>query len=150
MLDYQGVVAPHTGEPSTEALLMGIGGGIGMEYFTWTWKDTGRTQLCFRLSHTKNYSKKNPQSFVSKIISRIGATFTIHETKSREKGYETLMESLNKGKPVLAYVSIRESIKKRPELTKRIENLKKLTRPLMDDEFHFLPYYNLPYMSTLR
>ncbi len=146
MLDYQGVVAPHTGEPFTEALLMGIGGGIGVEYFTWTWKDTGRTQLYFRLWHTKNYSKKNPQSFVRKIASRIGAALTIHETGSREKGYENLIESLNEGKPVLTYLSIWESIKKRPELKKQIEKLKKLTGPLRDDEFiHFLPYYNLPY-----
>jgi hypothetical protein len=27
-LDYQGVVAPHTGEPYSEAMLLGISGGV--------------------------------------------------------------------------------------------------------------------------
>jgi hypothetical protein len=32
VLEYQGVVAPHTGEPFTDAMLFGIGGGVGVEY----------------------------------------------------------------------------------------------------------------------
>lgn len=146
ILDYQGVVAPHTGEPFTEAMLMGIGGGIGVEYFTWTWKTTGRTQLYIRLWHTKNYAVKNPQSSVRKIASRIGATLTVHETSSREKGYRNLVESLNNGKPVITHLSIYESMKMRPELRERIDTLVRLFGPPMDDEFvHFLPYYSLPY-----
>jgi len=146
ILDYQGVVAPHTGEPFTEAMLMGIGGGVGVEYFTWTWKDTGRAQLYIRLWHTKNYAVKNPQSSVRKIASKIGATLTVHETSSREKGYRNLVESLNNGKPVITYLSIYESMKMRPELKKRIDTLVSLFGPPMDDEFAcFLPYYTLPY-----
>ena len=37
-LDYQGVKAPHTGEPFTEAMLLGISGGITFGYFTFHYK----------------------------------------------------------------------------------------------------------------
>ena len=33
-LDYQGVKAPHTGEPYSEAMLLGISGGVTFGYFT--------------------------------------------------------------------------------------------------------------------
>ena len=33
-LDYHGVKAPHTAEPYTEAMLLGISGGITFGYFT--------------------------------------------------------------------------------------------------------------------
>ena len=33
-LDYQGAKAPHTGQPYTEAMLLGISGGIAFGYFT--------------------------------------------------------------------------------------------------------------------
>ncbi|MBE2271691.1 MAG: hypothetical protein IAE80_25885 [Anaerolinea sp.] len=33
-LAYQGVTAPHTGKPYTEALLMGINGGLCAGYFS--------------------------------------------------------------------------------------------------------------------
>jgi hypothetical protein len=37
-LAYQGVKAPHTGKPISEALLMGISGGITVGYFTFEYK----------------------------------------------------------------------------------------------------------------
>ena len=33
-LDYQGAKAPHTGQPYSEAMLLGISGGITFGYFT--------------------------------------------------------------------------------------------------------------------
>jgi hypothetical protein len=33
VLAHQGVTAPHTGQPFTESMLLGIGGGIGFVYF---------------------------------------------------------------------------------------------------------------------
>ncbi len=33
-LAYQGVRAPHTDEPYSEALLMGVSGGVAFGYFT--------------------------------------------------------------------------------------------------------------------
>ena len=35
ILAYQGVKAPHTGKPFSEAMLLGIGGGLGAGYILW-------------------------------------------------------------------------------------------------------------------
>jgi hypothetical protein len=43
---YRGVKAPHTNEPYTEALLMGVSAGAVMGYFTfavWAWRNTSNT-----------------------------------------------------------------------------------------------------------
>lgn len=37
-LDYQGVKAPHTGQPFTEAMLLGVSGGATFGYFTFHYK----------------------------------------------------------------------------------------------------------------
>lgn len=38
-LGYQGVVAPHTGKPYSQGMLMGIAGGIAFGYFTFAYQD---------------------------------------------------------------------------------------------------------------
>ena len=35
VLANTGVVAPHTGEPLTEAMVLGVGGGLGAGYILW-------------------------------------------------------------------------------------------------------------------
>lgn len=150
ILDYEGVVAPHTGEPFTEAMLMGIGGGISVEYAIWRWK-SGRTQLALRLKHTKNYTRKDPQPFIHKAALRVGAMLNTHQTSSRKKAYMTLVGSLEEGKPVITYLSIWEDLRMRPALNKRLDRLVSLLGPPMDSEFvHFLPYYTLPYRWISR
>ena len=38
ILAYQGLPAPHTGKPISEALLLGVSGGITFGYFTFEYK----------------------------------------------------------------------------------------------------------------
>lgn len=126
ILDYYGVVVPHSGEPFTEAMLMGVGGGLGLEYLTFTMKSKyfppekiGRTSFFLRFWPTS-------RDFLNIMASRIGATLTVHQTSSQTKGYRTLINALNEGKPVIIGLSIasREA----------------------DKEFiRYLPYYTLPY-----
>ncbi|MFX0197011.1 MAG: DUF4872 domain-containing protein [Candidatus Hodarchaeota archaeon] len=126
ILDYYGVVVPHTGEPFTEAMLMGIGGGLGLEYLTFTLKSKyfppekrGRTSFFLRFWPTS-------RDFLKTMASRIGATLFVHQTSSRAKGYRTLVDALNKGKPVIIGLSI-------------------ASREADKEFFHYLPYYTLPY-----
>ena len=37
-LAVQGIKAPHTGQPYSEALLLGVSGGIAFGYFTFEYK----------------------------------------------------------------------------------------------------------------
>lgn len=121
-------MSPYTGEPFSEEMILGIGGGIGAEYATWAFKGLDpmtprRARLYLRFHHVKNYVEKNEESAIHKIASRIGAKLTVRETISREKAYRNLVESLSAGNPVITYLSIWESLNLQREVKKRFENL---------------------------
>lgn len=151
ILDYHGVVAPHTGEPFTEALLMGIGGGLGAEYATWAFKGfdsttPGKSRLYLRFYHVKNYVEKEEETAIYKIAARIGAQLKVKKTASRTKGFTNLVEHLKEGNPVITALSVWESLKLQREVKRRFKEHPNLYGPLLYDEFvHFLPYYSLPY-----
>ena len=113
ILDYHDVVAPHTGEAFTEAVLMGIGGGLGAEYATWAFKGLdpktpGKPRLHLRFHHVKNYVEKKEETAIHKIAARIGAQLKVKKTLSRAKGFTNLVEPLQEGKPVIAFLSVWE------------------------------------------
>ncbi len=151
ILDYEGVVAPHTREPFTEALLMGIGGGLGAEYATWAFKpiDPSRprkAKLYLRFHHVKNYIDKNEESMLPKIAGRLGVTLTVKETASKERANEFLRESLQSGKPVITYLSVWHSQYQRREIKEQYSQDPNFFPPLLYDEHvNFLPYFTLPY-----
>lgn len=151
ILDFEGVVAPHSGEPFTEALLMGIGGGLGAEYATWAFKgiDSSRprkSQLYLRYHHVKNYIVKNEDALLRKITARIGVPLTMKETASRERADHFLHESIQAGKPVMIQLSIWHGIYSRQDVSDRFHQNPDFFPPLLYDEFvSFLPYYSLPY-----
>ncbi|MFX0078580.1 MAG: BtrH N-terminal domain-containing protein [Candidatus Hermodarchaeota archaeon] len=151
ILDYEGVVAPHTREPFTEALLMGIGGGLGAEYATWAFTpiDPSRprkTKLYLRFRHVKNYIEKNEESLLPKIANRLGVTLTVKETASKDRAKEFLIESLKSGKPVITYLSVWHSQYLRREVKEQYNQDPNFFPPLLYDEHvNFLPYFTLPY-----
>ncbi len=151
ILDYHDVIAPHTGEAFTEALLMGMGGGLGAEYATWAFKGLdpktpGKPRLYLRFHHVKNYVETKEETAIHKIAARIGAQLKVRKTASRAKGFTNLVEPLQEGKPVIALLSVWESVKTQREVKERYEQDPDLYVPLLYDEFvHFLPYYSLPY-----
>jgi hypothetical protein len=151
ILDYYGVVAPHSKEPFSEALLMGIGGGLGAEYATWAFTgiDPSRprkSKLYLRFHHVKNYLEKKEQTFLQKITTRIGVQLTVKETASRERADQFLTESLRAGKPVLLQLSVWQGIYDRQVVHDGYRQNPGQFPPLLYDEFvSFLPYFSLPY-----
>ncbi len=151
ILDHAGVVTSHSGEPFTEALLMGIGGGLGAEYATWAFRgiDTSRprkSKLYLRYHHVKNYIEKKEETFLQKITARIGASLNINETTSRERAEHFLSESLQSGKPVIVQLSIWHGIYSRKDVSNKYHENPEFFPSLLFDEFvSFLPYYSLPY-----
>ncbi len=151
ILDFYNIVSPHSGEPYTEALLMGIGGGLGAEYATWAFKgiDDSRPrkyQLYLRYHHVKNYLEKNEDALLRKITTRIAVPLTKNETTSRERADQFLRESLQTGKPVITQLSIWHSLSSRQEVNDRFHQNPDFYPPLLYDEFvSFLPYFSLPY-----
>ncbi|MFW9983746.1 MAG: BtrH N-terminal domain-containing protein [Candidatus Odinarchaeota archaeon] len=151
ILDYEGVVAPHTREPFTEALLMGIGGGLGAEYATWAFTpiDPSRprkAKLYLRFHHVKNYIDKNEESLLPKIANRLGVTLTVKETASKDRANEFLLESLKSGKPVITSLSVWHSQYMRREVKEQyIQDPNFFPLLLYDEHVSFLPYFTLPY-----
>lgn len=100
ILEAQGVTAPHTGKPFTEAMLLGIGGGLGAGYilFEFKWAESAIIVLGFRNRWHK------PVDFLSNLCGRLGIDLTIQETAGRKGAADNLRALLDAGQPCLAWV----------------------------------------------
>ena len=96
-LAYQGVVAPHTGQPYSEAMLLGISGGIVMGYFTFAYRGYDpQVQILTR----------NTFDPLQKIYERLEIQTNVHQTASPDKGVKNLMEVLAAGLPATVYADM--------------------------------------------
>jgi hypothetical protein len=101
VLAHMGIVAPHTGRPFTEEMLLGIGGGIGVVYFVFQFGGMTSFFLGAR------YSEKGPGSgFLQQICARLGLKTVVHETASARKGAADLDAALASGHPAVAWVDM--------------------------------------------
>ena len=87
-LDYQGVKAPHTGEPFTEAMLLGISGGITFGYFTFHYKG---------YDPQVNLLTRNTFAPMETIFDRMGIARDARQTASADKGRQNLINALEEG-----------------------------------------------------
>ena len=96
-LAFQGVAAPHTGQPYSEAMLLGISGGIVMGYFTFTYQGYDpQVQILTR----------NTFDPLQKIYERLEIQTNVHQTASPDKGVNNLMEVLAAGLPAIVYADM--------------------------------------------
>jgi Butirosin biosynthesis protein H, N-terminal/Domain of unknown function (DUF4872) len=90
-------------EPLSEALLFGIGGGIGLGYFVYESGDYTSLYLATRL-----VTNENPESgFLMTICTRLGVEVRQQSTSSALLAEKKLQASLETGSPVLVYVDPR-------------------------------------------
>lgn len=87
-LDYQGVKAPHTGEAYSEAMLLGISGGITFGYFTFHYKD---------YDPQVNLLTRNTFAPMEAIFDRLGIARDVRQTTSAKKGRQNLIDALDAG-----------------------------------------------------
>ena len=92
-LDYQGAKAPHTGEPFSEAMLLGISGGITFGYFTFHYKG---------YDPQVNLLTRNTFGPMETIFDRLGIARDARQTASADKGRRNLIEALEEGYAPLA------------------------------------------------
>ena len=93
-LAYRGYKAPHTGEPYTEALMMGVSGGAVMGYFSFAYE--GHDPMCRILT-------RNTFDPLETMLSRLGFVQENLRTASPEKADEHLKEMLDSGVPALVW-----------------------------------------------
>jgi hypothetical protein len=87
-LALQGVNAPHTGKPYSEALLLGISGGITFGYFTFEYKGY--------LPHVVLLTRNTFNPF-STILERLGIAQDIQQTNKAETAEKNLRNTLESG-----------------------------------------------------
>ena len=87
-LDYQGAKAPHTGEPYTEAMLLGISGGITFGYFTFHYKG---------YDPQVNLLTRNTFDPMETIFNRLNLPRELRRSTSADKGRLNLIRTLDEG-----------------------------------------------------
>jgi hypothetical protein len=95
--DYRGVKAPHTGQPYSEALLLGISGGIVMGYFSFAYK--GYDPHVALLT-------RNTFDPLDTLLERLGVDQEVRQTSLPEKGLANLLDTLQSGLPAITWIDI--------------------------------------------
>ena len=104
VLANQGVVSGVTGEPLTEAAILGIGGGLGAGYILWEFKRHGAPVLTLGFRNQWQY----PLAWTAKTLHRLGIEPDVHETGGAKGAREALDARLDVGMPVIASVDPQE------------------------------------------
>jgi hypothetical protein len=104
VLSAQGVRAPHNGAPFSEAMLLGIGGGLGAGYILWEFKEHRAQVLVKVLVLAWQNRWQYTSQFYEKLCKRINVTPTFHETGSQKMAAQQLDAALDAEQPVVAWV----------------------------------------------
>src|SRR5687768_16362724 len=72
-----GVTAPHTGQPYSEAMVFGVGGGLGAGYILWEFKEEEDRRVIV-LGFIKDW--QYPVRFMQTACERLGAKNLLLET----------------------------------------------------------------------
>lgn len=93
-LAYQGVTAPHTNQPISDALIMGISGGAAFGYFTFEYD--GYLPHLILLT-------RNTFDPMTTFFDRLALPRDIRQTTSAEKSVQNLTDVLESGKPAIVW-----------------------------------------------
>lgn len=96
-LAYQGVKAPHTNEPYSEALLLGVSGGIAVGYFTFEYEGY--------LPHIALLTR-NTFDPMETLFERLAIPRDVLNTSSATKGESNLREVLDNGHPAIVWADM--------------------------------------------
>jgi hypothetical protein len=97
ILTFHGVVSPHDGQPFSEAMLLGIGGGLGACYILWEFEKHGEPSLVLAFRNLSNY----PVRFLERLAARLGSRLEVFETAGRKKAASQLEKTLSAGDPAM-------------------------------------------------
>jgi hypothetical protein len=96
-LAYQGIRAPHNDKPYSEAMILGISGGITMGYYTFDY--VGLDPMVRIL--TRNTFDPLPT-----IYKRLGINSSVYQTANADKGVRNLEEILESGSTAICYADM--------------------------------------------
>ncbi len=91
---YQGFKAPHTGQPFSEALLMGISGGIVMGYFSFAYEG---------YDPQARVLTRNTFDPLERLLERLGVVQHLRQTPDPARAARYLREELESGVPPIVW-----------------------------------------------
>lgn len=91
ILAFYGVKAPHSGKPFSEAMLLGIGGGLGSTYILWEMEKHGYPSIVLAFRNKANYGLK----YLQNLCSRLGASSTSFALPAIRKWGRLMTDSKN-------------------------------------------------------
>lgn len=94
---YRGATAPHTGAPYSEALLLGVSGGVTVGYFKFAYE--GYDPQC-------NILTRNTFDPLDTMLSRLGVVQNLEQTRSAERAEAILVETLAEGLPAIVWADL--------------------------------------------
>ena len=101
-LAHVDATAPHTGAPWSEAMLLGLGGGLGAGYVLWTPEHPDRRTVTLGFRHRWN----DPLPFIDNVCGRLGAVISRVETSDAATAADDLDARLAAGDSCLCQVDI--------------------------------------------
>src|SRR5829696_7988199 len=99
LLAALGVTDPATGRPLSEAMVLGVAGGIGFAYFVFEYEQLTSLYLGGRINPFVH--KRDP---AEAALARLGVTFRVRRTSGPATAERQLRAALDQGRPVLATV----------------------------------------------
>jgi Butirosin biosynthesis protein H, N-terminal/Domain of unknown function (DUF4872) len=102
ILNFYGVNAPHTNRPFTEAMLLGIGGGLGSCYMLWEFEKYEMPSIVLAFGNKCNYDVK----YLQILAARLGATNNVFETMGKKKAGSQLKQVLENGVPAITWLDL--------------------------------------------
>jgi hypothetical protein len=91
---HQGVKAPHTQKALSEAMLLGVSGGLVMGYFSFAYKGYDPHVVILT---------RNTFSPMDTMLARLGAVQHLRQTTRPDKGLSNLIEALEDGVPAIVW-----------------------------------------------
>lgn len=97
VLSYQGVTAPHSEDAPSEALLLGVSGGITVGYFFFEYKGFDPHLALMT---------RNTFDPLQTLLERLGVQQTAKQSANPEKGHENLLDALANGEAPIVWADI--------------------------------------------
>jgi Butirosin biosynthesis protein H, N-terminal len=102
-LASRGIADPTTERPISEALVLGIGGGLGAGYILWEFAEHGGERRVVTTGFRNQW--QYPERWLRKTCDRLGVPVTLSETAGEKRAAQQLNEALDSGLPAVAFVS---------------------------------------------
>lgn len=97
-------VLAHHGTQLSEAMVLGVGGGLGAGYILWEFKAHGAGIVVVGFRNDWQY----PGRWAAKTLERLGVDYELHETGGARGAADRLDAALAAGRPALVTVDLQE------------------------------------------